>query len=938
MAGPEDADMARAIFRKFLAVLAMTLIGIVAFAATGAHAGEPVGAPVDQFLITPSTTQAGGHPDIRTAFVLENWFKNSLPREEYCGCNDAKNVDVHLPAGIIGVPDSIPRCNDADFGNNNCAPDSQIGLLQVGLGLEQIDQGTPTTLGQLAVFNLVPHPGQAALLGANVTALESPIYFVFTPRTGSDFGLDEHTVNINHFFGLSFADLTVWGVPADPSHQEDRHPKGCNPFLDISSCYPGVAATAPLRPFTINPTTCGEDLTATIDVTAYDHGVTHASADYPPTTGCDQLSFNPSLFAQPTTTATDTASGLDIDLKVPQELSPTAPSPSEIRTATVTLPEGFSINTNAADGKEACTDSQARYGTEVQAQCPEFSKIGVLSVDTPTLPGPLPGYLYLGQPKPGERYPVIIVADGYNVHVKLPGVATPDLNTGQLTVTFKDLPQFPFSEFNMHLFGAERGALATPTACGTYPVKSTFVPWDGALSEQTSQQFFSLTTGPDGKPCPNGARPFQPSFEAGVVDKTAGKQAPFGVRLGREDGEQNDTGLNITTPPGFTASLKEIPYCSEAAIAHLEQTFLSYSGGLLEQMSPSCPAASQVGTVVAGAGAGSRPIYVGGKVYLAGPYKGAPLSLEIVVPAVSGPYDLGNVAVRTAVSVNPVTAQVTATSDPLPLLIGGVPLRARSIQINLDRKGFALNPTNCAPFTIDGRAFGSEGGVAQLSQHFQVANCANLTYGPKLRLELKGGVQRRGHPAVHAELKTSPGEANTRQVSVTLPDGELLDNAHIETICTRVQFANHTCPDGSRIGQAQARSPLLDQPLSGPVYLRSSSHSLPDMVLDLRGQIDIEAAARIDTVNGRLRTTFESVPDVPIESFTLDLLGGKKGLLQNAGDLCGTAKRATVDMLGQNGRVAKSKVALNPVCGNASGKRHRQRTRQSSQPGKGPNR
>jgi hypothetical protein len=938
MAGPEDANMAKSLSRRLLAALAVTWVGAIAFTPAGAQAEDPLGSPITQFFITPSTTQAGGHPDIRTAFSLVNYISDPVPLDKYCGCNDAKNVDVHLPAGIIGVPDSIPRCNDADFGNNNCSPDSQIGLLAVGLGGEQMDQGTPTTLGQLAVFNLVPHPGQAALLGANVTALESPIYFVFTPRTGSDFGLDEHTVNINHFFGLSFADLTVWGVPADPSHQEDRHPKGCNPFLDISSCYPGVAATAPLRPFTINPTTCGEPLSASIDVTAYDHVVTHAASGYPPTVGCDQLSFNPSLFAQPTTTETDTASGLDIDLKVPQELSPSAPSPSAIRTTTVTLPEGFSINANAADGKEACDDAQARYGTELQAQCPEFSKIGSLSVDTPTLPGPLPGYLYLGQPKPGQRYPLIIVADGYNVHVKLPGVATPNLNTGQVTVTFKDLPQFPFSEFNMHLFGAERGALATPTACGTYAVESTFLPWDGALSEQTSQQFFSLNTGPDGRPCPNGTRPFQPSFEAGVVDKTAGKQAPFGVRLGREDGEQYDTGLNITTPPGFTAALRGIPYCSEAAIAHLEQTFLSYSGGILERLASTCSAASQVGTVVAGAGAGSRPTYVGGKVYLAGPYKGAPLSLEIVVPAVSGPYDLGNVAVRTAVSVNPVTAQVTATSDPLPLLIGGVPLRARSIQVNLDRKDFALNPTNCAPFKIDAQAFGSEGGVAQLSQHFQVANCANLSYGPKLRLELKGGVQRRGHPAVHAELKTRPGEANTGQVSVTLPDSELLDNAHIETICTRVQFAKHACPDGARIGQAVAHSPLLDQPLSGSVYLRSSSHSLPDMVLDLRGQIDIEAAARIDTVNGRIRTTFEKVPDVPIGSFTLDLLGGKKGLLQNAESLCGTGKRATVNMVGQNGRVARSKVPLHPACGKFERKRHRKEIRRSSRSGKGSNR
>jgi hypothetical protein len=888
-----------------IALAAVAALFGAAFAATALAQGSAV----TRFSVTPSTTQAGGHPDIRTIIETENVL--TVPVKSACECEDPKDLKTHIPSGVIGVPQLIPRCTDLDFGKTNCPPDSQVGVLEVGLNLEDFNTPRPSFLKKMAVYNLVPHPGQAGLLGANISFFNTPFYFVFSPRTGGDYGLDIDSISINHTEGLHWVDLTIWGVPADPSHQEDRFPHGCRYFTE-EGCHPGVPSTAPLMPFTVNPTTCDEPLAATIDVFAYDHGVTHGSALYPATTGCDQLAFNPSLFAQPTTTASDSASGVDIDLRVPQDLSPTAPSASEIRSSIVTLPEGFTVNANAADGKESCSDAQAAFGTEEAAQCPEFSKIGTLNVTSPTLPGPLPGYLYLGEPKSGERYRLVLVADGYNVHVKLPGTLTLDPTTGQVTVTFRELPQFPLSDINLHVFGAERGSLATPTACGTYPVRSTFVPWDSLLPDQTSVQYFTVSTGSGGTSCPGKVRPFAPTAEAGVTDKTGGSSAPFVLRASRQDGDQDLSGLNITTPAGFTASLKGVPYCSEAAIQRLQNP--SYSG-LLERVSPSCPAASRVGTVYASAGAGSRPVTVTGAVYLAGPYKGAPLSIEAVIPAVSGPYDLGNVAVRTAVSVDPVTAQVRAVSDPFPQIIGGIPLRARSIQLSLDRPGFALNPTNCSSASTKVQLFGDQGGTVIRTPHFQAANCANLPYAPALQLRLSGGVQRRGHPAIHAVMKTNTGDANTHRLTVALPAGELLDNSHIDTICTRVQFANDSCPDGSRIGHVEVRTPLLDNPLTGSVYLRASSHALPDIVLDLNGQIHIEAAARISTVKGQLRTTFENVPDVPIGTVTLDLLGGSKGLLQNSTGLCGVRKRATIAMVGQNGKTLERDVPLNPLCG-----------------------
>jgi hypothetical protein len=581
----------------------------------------------------------------------------------------------------------------------------------------------------------------------------------------------------------------------------------------------------------------------------------------------------------------------------------------------VTLPEGFSINSNAADGKMACNDLEAKIGINSQdaAECPEFSKIGSLEIDTVLLPGPLHGYVYLGAPKPGNRYRVFLAADGFNTHVKIPGEVYPDPVTGQIVIDFQNLPQSPFEAFRLHIFGSERGILATPTKCGTYEVKTHFVPWNNALPDQDATQFFTIDSGPNGTPCPGAARPFAPHFETGSAGNTAGDYSAFAVKVDRDDGDQFVSGLSVVTPRGFAANLKGVPYCPDATIAQIDSPARS---GAAEQLAPLCPAASQIGTVTASAGAGSRPLNVPGKVYLAGPYRGEPLSLVVVIPAVSGPYDLGNIAVRAAINVNPVTAQVATLSDPLPQMIEGIQLRTRSLRVDIDRPNFALNPTNCNPLSVAAHLVGLEGATSSLSRHFQVANCAAMNFGPKLNLFLSGGVKRRGHPAVKAVLRSQPGESNLKRTSVALPKGSLLDNGHIGTVCTRPQFASNTCPEGSLLGTAEAVTPILDQPLRGNVYLRSSNNNLPDLVADLEGQIDIELAAKLDTVNGgSLRTTFQSVPDAPVSEFRMKLAGGKKGLLQNSETLCGKPKYALTKMVGQNGVRRKTRTKLRVKCG-----------------------
>ncbi|MGH2627493.1 MAG: hypothetical protein ACRDHY_12685, partial [Anaerolineales bacterium] len=357
----------------------------------------------------------------------------------------------------------------------------------------------------------------------------------------------------------------------------------------------------------------------------------------------------------------------------------------------------------------------------------------------------------------------------------------PDPQTGQLTISLEDLPQTPFQEFDMHLFGAERGLLATPTHCGTYPVHSEFVPWNSALPNQTSTQFFTIDSGPGGTPCPPDLRPFNPALSAGVTDNTGGAHTNFALNLTRRDGDQTLSGLNVTIPAGFTAKLAGIPYCPESALASAEG---GGALGVLELASSSCPAASQIGVSSAEAGAGTRPVALPGRVYLAGPYKGAPLSLAVITPAVVGPYDLGNVVVRAALTVDPTDAHVSAISDPLPQIRDGIPLRLRRILVDLDRPGFALNPTNCAPAAITSQVFGSQGAVSTIANHFQVANCGSLKFNPSLSLTLTGGTNRRGHPAIHADLAAKPGQANARSISVALPKGMLLDTTHMGNVCT----------------------------------------------------------------------------------------------------------------------------------------------------------
>ncbi len=607
-----------------------------------------------------------------------------------------------------------------------------------------------------------------------------------------------------------------------------------------------------------------------------------------------------------------------------------------LRKAVVRLPQGMSVNPSSANGLQGC--SLAQIGVSASGrpdgeapQCPDASKIGEVELETPALSGVLHGEIYVAKPSenPFKTLLAIYIAiddPTTGVIVKLPGEVRANPQTGQLETVVDNSPQFPFSELRTHFFGGQRAALRTPAVCGKYEVTSELTPWSAPESgpPATPSGSFEITQG-----CSPSAshEPNAPSFSAGTVTPAADLYSPFVLHLKREDGSQELKGLNVALPQGLIAKLAGVGECPEADIA-LARSREHEGGGAEELASPSCPAASEVGTVTVGAGAGLDPFYATGHAYLTGPYKGAPLGLAILTPAVAGPYDLGDVVVRAALRLNPETAQVTAISDEIPHILHGIPLDVRSIALSMSRHEFTLNPTNCEKTAIAGEALSVQNQVANLSNPFQVGGCSALGFAPKLALSVRGKARRGANPTFKAVLTMPPGGANIARAAVSLPHSEFLDQAHIRTICTRVQFAaagghGEACPAASVYGRAEAVTPLLSQPLSGPVYLRSSSHNLPDLVAALNGQIDVDLDGTVDSVHGGIRNRFEVVPDAPVSRFVLEMQGGKKGLLQNSTDICAAKQRASAEFTAQNGKVSDFKPLLRASCPKPHRKPHR---------------
>ena len=884
-----------------------------ALAATAAVASEPI----ESFTSTVSTSRAGDHPDIETSFTLSN---PGAPES-------ARNITFKAPEGVFGNPNAISRCTSSDFAQQQCPSASQAGLITIHANYN----GNPNELlGTAPIYDLEPG-SNTALLGFIVPTLGIPINIPVTVRTGTDYGLSFTVSNVTQLTPLAAADMTLWGFPAEAGHDTQRfakgspgQPAGCPGLTDTGCIASPTPAAISVHPFTDNPTTCtGEPLITTLEVQTYQDPVHLSTAfdSYPAITDCNRETFKPVLFASPTTEETDSASGLNIELRDPQPLG-FAASPSEIHSATVTLPEGLTINPDAADGQSACRDQRANFGSESPAECPDNAKIGTVGIHSTALDGTLEGSVYIGEPQSGDQYRVFLIVDGFGIHAKLISTFRPDPMTGQVTVFFENLPQVPFDEFDIHLFASDRGLMATPTRCRIYTTEADFSPWNLSLPSVRSNQIFHLDSGPNGVQCPGEVRPFHPRLAAGTAHSVAGNFSDFSLQLDRDDGDQFLGDLNFTMPAGLTASLKGVAYCSDASIAAAAST-----PGRVEQALPSCPASSEIGTSNVAAGPGSHPFHAVGKMYLAGPFKGAPLSVVAVTPALAGPYDYGTVVVRVAIHVDPLDAHVKAVSDTVPSIIGGIPIRMRSIRVSIDKPNFMIAPTNCSPFTVDSQGIGDQGTVADFSSYFHVDNCAGLGFEPKMKIRQVGG--RKGtHRAVNSQLQidlnTRPGDANIKSLSVTLSNAFEIDQRHLGNICSEKELAANQCAGRTPIGKASTATPLLDHPLEGPVYAVSGSGGLPRLAFILNGQVNLVPRADTETVKGgRLKTTVPVVPDAPIGHFAMTVFGGKTGYLINTRDICKKAPGVTVDYTAQNGKTLTQKVRVKTACkgGKGAGRR-----------------
>jgi hypothetical protein len=903
-----------------------------------ALATTPDGQGAAQSGSTPLQVEVGaGFPT-----VLERELESQNEAEFSAAGGGLKDLSATLPPGMVVNPEAAPTCTEAQLESIHeeapgCPPDSQVGLLRAGIAFGYRGGGASS----YPLFNMVAPGGNPAILGAG--PIEGTyIHFVGAVNSAGRYELAASANNVLAKIPISGGRLTLWGVPSAGAHDGLR---GVCLFEGPgSSCPSAVSPSAFIR----MPSSCSSTLTTQITADGWvdpasgvsrQGQLTDSKGSPLATQGCASLLFAPSIAISPTSKAADSPTGLDVGIHVPQNPDPETPATSTLKDVTVSLPSGVAVNPSAANGLSACSETQVGFSaaraaegetgfTDASASCPDASKLGTVEVRTPLLGHPLPGSVYLATPHEnpfGTLLALYVVVDDpqSGVVLKLPGEIQTDPQTGQLTATFRNNPQLPFEDLNIQFFGGEGAALKTPPICGTYSAHSSLAPWSGNPASQLSTDM-SFNQAPAGGVCAtsSGAQPNNPAFEAGSKSASAGAFSPFSLKVARADGSQNLRRINAVLPPGLVAKLAGIPYCSDAAISAA-----SGKSGTAEQAGPSCPASSEIGEAIVGAGAGPEPYYVHGGAYLAGPYKGAPLSLAFVTPAVAGPFDLGTVVVRAGLYVNPVTAQITAKSDELPTILQGIPLDIRSVDVRADRAGFTLNPTNCEPLATSAEAISVLGSVAPIAQRFQVSGCKQLKFAPNLSLHVIGKTNRNAKPRLKAVLTTKSGEANIKRAQINLPHSIFLEQSHIKTVCTRVQFAEgngngSACPKGSVYGRAVAWTPLLDHPLEGLVYLRSNGgeRKLPDMVAALSGQIQIALQGKVDSgPNQGLRNTFEVVPDAPVSRFVLELNGKKKGLLVNSEDLCskqGKSRRAVVRLTGQNGAVEQFKPKVAAGCGN----------------------
>jgi uncharacterized repeat protein (TIGR01451 family) len=878
-------------------------------------------------------TQAGSHPFELTASLAFNVSARESPsagnsEDEFPLADaSAKDLEVELPPGLIGNPNAVPRCSQQAFLEReslNCPVDTQVGTVK------------PFFYGAfhsavIPVFDVVPLPGQPAELGFSVANV-GHIPLFFHVRENLDYGL---TAQLNDLPGagpLQGAILTLWGVPADASHDLEREgtlgeggqedSEICKPSVEFvggveeqTRCPSGVAA----KPFLTLPTSCtGATLPVSVRSDSWQSPETpnplepespgrfQPEQPLPALGGCEQLSFNPSLSLALETTQASAPSGYTVELHVPQNEAPTALATPDLRNAVVSLPAGIVLSPSVANGLQGCSQEQFGLHSLAAASCPPQSQIGRVEITTPWLADPLEGEMFMGQPQcapcspadaqEGKLVRLLLQAQGSGVTVKLEGATSIDQSTGQLTVAFDDAPQLPFEDLKLTLDGGENAALANPSTCGTpFAATSQLTPYSSEQAAEPSSAPFEVS----------GCAPprFDPSLIAGTTNNQAGAFSPLTVTLSRTDQEEDLQGVAAQLPPGLLGMLAKVQLCSEA---------LAQAGG--------CEAQSEIGTATIGAGPGADPVFVKGRVYLTGPHEGAPFGLSIVVPAAVGPFDLGTIDVNARVEVDPRTAALSIVSDALPQRIDGIPLQIKTLNLEINREGFIFNPTDCEPLTIGAALTSSEGATALLSSRFQAANCATLAFKPRLSALAHAKTSKAGGAYLHVRLASAPGQANIAAVKVDVPKQLPIRLTTLQRACPAavIEVDPAGCPAASVVGSVTVLTPVLRHALVGPVYVVSHAGvAAPDLEFVLQGEgLTIDVVGQTLVKHGVISGVFRSLPDVPVSTLGLVLNVGAHSLLASnlpakaRWSLCGRSLAMPTAITGQNGAVVKQTTRI----------------------------
>ncbi|HTZ63361.1 MAG TPA: hypothetical protein VMB51_04600 [Solirubrobacteraceae bacterium] len=901
---------------------------------------QPTPFGVERLSLSPeeeggaADTQAGSHPyQLTTTFdvnqILAPALNHSLQPQAPALVRD---LSFHLPPGLVGNPTAAPQCGDVDFATISqdgltdlCPADTAVGVAVVTINEPEIFSFTTIAV---PVFNLTPARGEPARFGFEV--FKVPVVLDTAVKSREGYAVSVSVSNASQAAAILGTQVTFWGQPGAQSHDASRGwacldlPHGAR-----KECQPAVEHSPDA--FLTLPTSCsGQALQVSVDGDSWPtagapQGLPLQSEPslMPALAGCEALPFAPSIATEPDQHSASTPSGMTVGVTVPQQSTVLAGGLAEaaVKDTTVTLPAGVQVNPAAAGGLLTCSSEQVGLdpGAAEEAQianesfsealpsCPEAAKVATVQIMTPLLDHELQGEAFLASqdtdPFASPLVLYLLVHDPVSgVQVKLAGTVTLDPATGQLTSTFANTPQLPFEELKLHFFDGQRASLSTPPRCGAYLTNAGFTPWSGGPTRSASASF-AITAGAGGGSCPSDPLPFAPALVAQSANPQAGAFSPFTLAIQRPDGQQALEGLTIHLPAGVAAMLSSITPCPEAQAAANQ-----------------CPPESEIGQSIASAGPGGEPFTLPGHVYLTGPYEGAPFGLSVVTPAVAGPFNLGDVTVRSKILVDPHTAAVTISSDPLPTIIKGVPVQLKQINVDVDRPDFEFNPTSCNAMSIQATLGGAEGANANVSSPFQVSGCQGLPFEPGVTATTQGQTSKADGASLGLTFRSKTGEAHVAKTILTIPATLPARLTTIQKACVASVFeANPAgCPEGSDIGAAIVHTPVLKSPLSGPIYLVSHGNAAwPDAELVLQGEgVTVILDGQTAIKKGVTTSSFLSVPDAPFESVEATLPEGPHSALttnlplKDKYSLCGQKLTIPTSLTGQNGTVVNETVKV----------------------------